>query len=402
MTVPGPAWNRPVAAVLDRLAGRTIDRTVTDRRGVERRRFFFGGLLAIAWLIYLVGGVTGAWHDGRHWQAVLAGTFLLFFWTLIATTMGPLRQPDWDEVHHEYADPRRDRLRWAAIGALAVLSFAETALLGLTALPTLIYVAVAAVFVFPPRISGRVVATVSALMVGSTLIPALHYGTVPLYFAFVPVLMWVGREVGTRRGQLRELTRRQQGELAIVEERSRVARDVHDILGHSLTVITVKTELAQRLLATDPVRAGQEMADVERLAREALAGVRDTVGGLREVTLAGELANARTALHAAGIEADLPDAAAVNSPHAETFAWVLREAVTNIVRHSGARHCWVRADATHIEIADDGTGLQDKPLGSGLTGLRERVRADGGSLSVTASDGGGVSVAARYSDPVPN
>ena len=345
--------------------------------------------------------ITDGWHDGRHWTAIAAGVCLAIFWGLVAACMGPLRQPDWDEAQ-ETAEPQRDRRRWAVIGVLVALALAMTALLGLTALPTLIYVAAASVFILRTAKSGLVVAGVAAVLIGSSLVPALHFGTAPLYFAFIPVLMWVGREVGARRGQLRELTRRQQGELAIVEERNRVARDVHDILGHSLTVITVKTELAQRLLASDPARAAQEMADVERLAREALAGVRDTVGGLREVTLAGELANARTALHAAGIEADLPDAATVSDRHAETFAWVLREAVTNIVRHSGARHCWVHADAARIEIRDDGKGLRGQPMGSGLTGLRERVRADGGSLSVTAPDDGGLTIAAEYPDPVPS
>ncbi|MEV5648625.1 sensor histidine kinase [Nocardia sp. NPDC052254] len=400
MQVREPGESGPIAKALDRVAGRTMGDQDRDRRAVDRRRLFFGALLSFVWLLYLVTGITDRWHEGRHWQAMAAGICLAIFWSLVASCMGPLRQPDWDEAR-EPADARRDLMRWAAIGLSVALSFAMTALLGVTALPTLIYVAAASVFIFPTATSGIVVAGVAIVLIGSSLVPAFHFGTAPLYFAFVPVLMWVGREVGARRGQLRELTRRQQGELAIVEERNRVARDVHDILGHSLTVITVKTELAQRLLATDPARAGQEMADVERLAREALAGVRDTVGGLREVTLAGELVNARTALHAAGIEADLPDAAAVSTRHAETFAWVLREAVTNIVRHSGARHCRVRVDETRIEIRDDGTGMRGKPMGSGLTGLRERVRADGGTLSTTPSEDGGSTVTAEFQDPAP-
>ena len=388
----------PIVAVLDRIAGRTIGKQVVDRRAVERRRVLFAVLLPPVWLLYLVGAITARWHDGRHWQATAAALCLLVAWGLIAASLGPLRQPDWDEAQ-ETAAPHRERMRWAVIGALVVTSLALTALLGATALPTMIYVAAASVFIFPAAKSGAVVAGVALLLIGSSLVPVLHFGSAPLALVFIPVLMWIGREIGARRGQLRELTRRQQGELAIVEERNRVARDVHDILGHSLTVITVKTELAQRLLASDPVRAGQEMADVERLAREALAGVRDTVGGLREVTLAGEFANARTALRAAGIEADLPDLAGPSGRHAETFAWVLREAVTNIVRHSGARHCWVRVGSTQIEIRDDGTGLQGAAMGSGLTGLRERVRATGGTLSVTAPDNGGLIIAANFPDP---
>jgi two-component system sensor histidine kinase DesK len=193
---------------------------------------------------------------------------------------------------------------------------------------------------------------------------------------------------------LEEVGRRQRAELAIVEERNRVARDVHDILGHSLTVITVKTELAQRLIDVDLERARAEMADIERLAREALAGVRDTVGGLREVSLLGELANARTALAAADVDANLPDGSTLpDTPHAELFGWVLREAVTNVVRHSAARHCAVTVTDTTVEVVDDGRGLPaDAASGSGLSGLRERVRAAGGTMTLSSPEGGGLRV----------
>src|SRR5579885_30518 len=136
--------------------------------------------------------------------------------------------------------------------------------------------------------------------------------------------------------------REENARLAIQEERHRMARDVHDILGHSLTVITVKAELASRLLDVSPERARAEVADVERLARDALADVRQAVAGFREISLPAELARARATLAAAGIEADLPSAAdAVGSPLREVCAWTLREGVTNVVRHSGATTCRV-------------------------------------------------------------
>src|SRR6185436_7841571 len=115
-------------------------------------------------------------------------------------------------------------------------------------------------------------------------------------------------------------------ELLVENERTRFARDLHDILGHSLTVITVKAELAGRLMDADPVRAKAEIADLERLSRDALADVRRAVEGYRELTLPGELARAREALRSAGIEADLPGSAEdVPSDMREVFAWAVRE-----------------------------------------------------------------------------
>ena len=168
--------------------------------------------------------------------------------------------------------------------------------------------------------------------------------------------------------------------LAAEQERFRIARDLHDLLGHSLTTITVKAGLAARIGQADQARAIQEMTEVEALARQALAEVRAAVASYREVTLAGELATGRQLLRAAGITADLPRAVDdVDPAHRELFGWVVREGLTNIVRHSRARSCAVRLSPSSIEITDDGIG-SSAPPGNGLTGLRERVAAAGGSI----------------------
>ncbi|KQQ04241.1 MULTISPECIES: sensor histidine kinase [unclassified Rathayibacter] len=179
-------------------------------------------------------------------------------------------------------------------------------------------------------------------------------------------------------------------------ERSRVARDIHDILGHSLTVITVKSELAGRLIDADPVRARAEIADVESLARGALADVRATVSGFRAMTASGELAAARGALTAAGVTADLPSSTdAVPPAHRELVGWVIREGVTNVVRHAGASRCRIRLSGCEVEIADDGVGRRaESPMSTGLSGLRERVESAGGRLSTGTSDLGGFSLRA--------
>ncbi|HEY3470161.1 MAG TPA: sensor histidine kinase [Amycolatopsis sp.] len=168
--------------------------------------------------------------------------------------------------------------------------------------------------------------------------------------------------------------------LASEAERTRIARDLHDLLGHSLTAITVKSTLARRLVTADGERAGVEMSAVETLARQALTDVRAAVSGYREVTLAGELARGRELLRACGVAADLPTATDVVGPaHQELFGWVVREGLTNVARHARATRCAVTLSASTVEVVDDGIGGTASP-GSGLAGLRERVEAAAGRL----------------------
>jgi two-component system sensor histidine kinase DesK len=170
--------------------------------------------------------------------------------------------------------------------------------------------------------------------------------------------------------------------LMVEEERNRMARDVHDILGHSLTVITVKAELAARLLEVDPQRAQAEVADLERLSRDALADVRRAVAGFREISLSGELARARKALSTAGIAAELPTATDdVPSDMRELCAWAVREGVTNVIRHSSASRCTITLDDRGVTIVDDGApAAESSGQGNGLVGLHERAAAVGAEV----------------------
>ncbi|MCU1528667.1 MAG: hypothetical protein JWP75_2430 [Frondihabitans sp.] len=184
-----------------------------------------------------------------------------------------------------------------------------------------------------------------------------------------------------------ELTR-----LAVVEERARFSRDLHDVLGHSLTVVTMKSELALRLVDLDPERAKAEIRDIERLSREALQGLRHAVGGYREPDLGAELVSARAALEAAGVTAELPDDATVVARDVRSlFAWVLREGVTNVVRHAGASTARVALTRTTLRIEDDGAGSAPTAPegGNGLRGLRERAEASGATLTTGTSSLGG-------------
>ena len=189
--------------------------------------------------------------------------------------------------------------------------------------------------------------------------------------------------------------------LAAADERARLARDLHDVLGHSLTVVAVKSELAGRLVERDPKKAIAEIADIENLARDALADLRAAVTSYRELNLDAELTAARTALEAAGIEAHLPDNAnAVDTDLQPLFGWVLREGVTNVIRHSNAKRCWVEVGPRQLRVRDDGAGsprssetaIRERGgkngSGNGLRGLTERAGEVGATLSATRADGG--------------
>jgi two-component system sensor histidine kinase DesK len=179
--------------------------------------------------------------------------------------------------------------------------------------------------------------------------------------------------------------REQIARLAVGEERLRFARDLHDLLGHSLSVIALKSELAGRLIKTTPGLAAHEIEDVEKVARDALREVREAVTGYRQPALAAELAGAHEALTAAGIEYHIDQDRAPLPPAVEAvLAWTVREGVTNVMRHSQAKRCSIRIikkDAqAMVEVIDDGRGGIPQP-GSGLRGLAERVRERGGTLT---------------------
>ena len=193
-------------------------------------------------------------------------------------------------------------------------------------------------------------------------------------------------------------------ELAVAEERARLSRDLHDVLGHSITTITVKAGLARRVLESsgDRDRAISEIADVEHLSRQALLEVRATVSGYRNASLTNELVGAREALRAAEITADLPHAVDnVSVEFQEPFAYVLREGVTNVIRHSGATRCEVRLGDSWIEIHDNGLGstVDNGRAGHGLAGLAERLAPFGGTVQAGPADEGGFRLRATVPAP---
>lgn len=209
-------------------------------------------------------------------------------------------------------------------------------------------------------------------------------------------VMGLATSVGIQQGIERERAQEALAEvqernavLAVAAERERISRDLHDILGHSLTTITVSAQLGRRLVAADPELAAEHLTEIERIARQSLADVRATVAGMQEVRIATEIASARSVLAAAGVTAELPTAVpTITDEHAELFGYVVREGVTNVVRHANATRCEIRLDEHSVSVTDDGQGLRAGAPGNGLIGLRHRVESAGGRFVFSSSADG--------------
>jgi two-component system sensor histidine kinase DesK len=210
-----------------------------------------------------------------------------------------------------------------------------------------------------------------------------------------PVFVGAGNIFFAERNRMNRKLRKANEEienLAKVAERERIARDLHDVLGHTLSVITLKSELAGKLIDRDPQRAGKEIREVEQISRQALSDVRDAIRGYRSRGLAAELAQAKTTLETAGLTVQCDAATTVKLPAVQesVLSLAVREAVTNVVRHAQARTCRMRLEqengSCRLEIHDDGCGSSNGE-GNGLRGMRERVEMLGGTLNRSTDSG---------------
>lgn len=292
---------------------------------------------------------------------------------------------------------RHDRPRRAFALNVAI------ALLGFALMPVnpgantyVIYSAAGVPFALKPRAAGKyLVLLMVAVAVEMFFVPTFYR-----YWMGLPTIILVATIGGTniyqaeRARQDAKLRRAHEDveEMAKVAERERIARDLHDLLGHTLSVITLKSELASKLADLDPKRAAQEIREVERVSRETLSEVRRAVEGYgQHGGLRAELQNAARALAAAGVSLTTEVAALRLPPRQETvLALALREAATNVVRHAGATRCVVRLEAdggsVRLTVEDDGRG---GPVieGSGLTGMRSRISHLGGTFEVDGVGG---------------
>jgi two-component system sensor histidine kinase DesK len=346
------------------------------------------GWLPYVWLIYLPPFLYAPYQTGSAWQwaatvggmAVFLGAYFRAYWVT-----------------------GRGVLPLIGVQVALALAFAPWN----PAAPTfLIYAASFAARVGPRRDAVRIIVAIMAL--GAATAGLLR---APAWFwiaalVFTPLVGWINlHAAGIARTNARlRMAQEEVRHLAAVAERERIARDLHDVLGHTLSLIILKSELARRVAGRDPERAAREIGDVEQVARKALAEVREAIRGYRG-TLDDEAARARALLEAAGIRAELDVAPpALDRAREEALALALREAVTNTVRHSGATWCRVRvsgdAGGCTLAVSDDGRG-GIRGEGHGLRGMRERVEALGGRVAWSSARGTTLTATVPAGAPAP-
>ncbi|MFD9660483.1 sensor histidine kinase [Rhodococcus sp. NPDC059968] len=362
--------------------------TTPDGPVVTRRWGRFGFVFAAAWTIFLFQPLLDGWNDRDHVRGWIGMIATLGF---AVTYLAMFRWSHTRRAHNEFRPPLTQAVPLVVVlfGLAAVMVVA----VGSSGLSAAVFLAVSAVMLFPAWLGGITALTVAVLVEVISAVmdwgsgTGLSLGVCAAAFAMFGVTKLINRNIELLRE--REKSER----LAVQEERTRMARDLHDILGHSLTVITVKAELVGRLLDIDVDRARTEVADLERLSRDALADVRQAVQGIRGLSLPVEIARAGEALRSAGIEAELPNSTeSVPTGLRELFAWTVREGVTNVVRHSGATHCSVTVGEREVTVVDDGSGCSESAHGNGLVGLRERAAAAGARVVITHPQPGGFSL----------
>ena len=348
-----------------------------------------GGAL-VFWLVLMIGAVFDIAH-GRERPLWLAIVALLVFCGLYAVTVLT--------ASRGRATPA---VRYVLLAVLAgftiwyVLRFGHNAgetlpLLGMAAGATLPLVA--------PAAAGVGVTTAFAVLAGWNMDPDT-VGTLAFGTGTAGTVVLVLRRLFTTINELRA-TREELAHAAVSRERLRFARDLHDLLGHTLSLIVVKGEIVQRLATRDPGAAAAQAGDIITIGRDALGEVRDAVSGYRARGVSAELDDARVALDDAGVDAVIARTGPPPPPDADLlFGWVVREAVTNVIRHAHAHHCRIEvtgddARAT-VTVTDDGTGPSGAAPtpGNGLTGLRERLAAAGGTLTAGPARHGGFAVTA--------
>jgi len=312
--------------------------------------------------------------------ALFAGVFLWLMWT-----QEPLRSPS-----AELSDVQKHR---AAVAFLALLAVSLNLVLGTEWRVLFFPLNVAAGIMLLTTDAYVAIVGLAAITFGLGVISGMAWLALPTAALGLWATAFVRQvaAVAELRSAREELAR-----MAVDEERLRFARDLHDLLGHSLSLIALKSELAGRLLPDQPEKAETEVHDIEEVARQALGEVREAVAGYRSPTLDEELAGAAEMLGAAGVEFEIENEAGLLPREIDgMLAWAVREGTTNVIRHSQARNCHIllaREDGTvYAQITDDGRGETDQETsGSGLSGLSERVAtfSDGGFEAGPLPEGG--------------
>ena len=292
------------------------------------------------------------------------------------------------------------RVRWAYVIGFAALLGSTAIVWGWGFANNGVYLAILLATLIPWRRSRVAIPVLGAIL---TIISAISGDLTPVYIAVIGVGVGLATAAGIESGRVSyRLAEAEQrvSVLALAAERERIGRDLHDILGHSLTAISIKSGLAAKLVDHDPAAAKEQLTEIADVARQALADVRSTASGFRQIRVTSEIASARSVLLAADIDAQLPTAVEpMPDEVSELFGYVVREAVTNVVRHSEAASCTITVDAHQVTVTDDGRGFAASRLRTGLRGLEERVAAAGGALNVSSAPGRGTTITAVVAAP---
>jgi two-component system sensor histidine kinase DesK len=351
------------------------------RSSADRRPRWWRFAISLLWMAFPLGALFADDPSPAHLGLVLAG-FAAFVVCYGNALIGP-----WDRITW------RQRVPWLVAGAIiaTALVIGDRPDWGIL----FIFLAVVSAARLPEPQSVLAVGLASVLATGTMLIAgsegwtALSVGLTAGGIGFLFLLI-------SRLARAYDELRAAQDELAqaaVNEERLRFARDLHDLLGHSLSVISLKAQLAGRLLPDHPAEAATHVSDLEHVSREALQEVRAAVAGYARPTLAGELAGARTALEAAGIEPQLDATVDLPEDVEELLAWTVREGTTNVLRHSDASMARIvvagGGPSAAVEIVDNGSGDGADDGGRGLAGLRERASRLGGSVEAGPLPDGG-------------
>ena len=351
-----------------------------------------------AWLVCLVFPLIALWREPLPlWHMTLGLLALVIFATGYTWLMWP------HPASQEAQTRARSRFSFVLFGTLGALALVLSLVNGPAWLWLFIGVSAIAGTLLPLRSAFAVIVLLTLFPLILTL--TMHEGITGVdwwwLITFVLLVRGIGLDmIGVARmgSAIRELhtARRELARLAVAEERLRLSRDLHDLLGQTLSVITLKSELARGLVQEEPERCTQELAEIERVSRQMLREVRKTVAGYRQPTLVNELDGARQLLEAAGVECVVEQTTGDLPPALDTIlAWTIREGVTNVIRHSRAQECLIRitrnqgmAEAMILNDGEQQEDQQDKRTSqsSGLSGLRERVAALGGTMEAGSLD----------------
>ena len=350
-------------------------RPVTPR-GVLRAAKDSGGLaFSIPPVLFVLVPIVFAWMQAPGPAAAVVTAMLLLYALLFVATCGIGLYP------------LRVRVIWFAICTGLLLALIP--LLGANVLFMVMFQAMTHVLLLPWRW-----ALPSMLLMSLTVLVLAFVLWVPIAagLAVMGTVMAWGIGYGVRQQMLQEeleAAQQRNAVLAVAAERERIGRDLHDLVGHSLTSLTISAQLARRLLEQDPEAARTQLEHIEATVRQALADVPATASGMQHVRAATEIASARTVLTTVGIQAEVPTALPpLHDDLAELFGYVIREGVTNVVRHSRATRAEIRIEEDGVSIEDDGVGIPQGAERSGLRGLEARVALAGGRLEVRSSETG--------------